>query len=73
MFVQDLSRTFSNWERYHDLWRVDKETTIKEVLASSPSLSEYDTIIQRFTKQEKDVSLEPSVYRVGAIDISTGR
>jgi len=68
-----LDEAFSHWEKYHDLWRVDKETSIKELLASAPSLSDYDAIIQRYVRLEKEIKKEANVYRVGAIDIITGR
>ena len=70
---QEMDTVFSHWERYHELWRVDKETNIKEMLASAPSLSDYDVIIQRYVKLEKEIAKEPNMYRVGAIDVTTGK
>lgn len=70
--LQEVCAVFSYWEKYHHLWRQDKDTTIKHFLTTSPTLSDYDHKIQSYIKLNKKLAAEPSVYRIGALQIKTG-
>ncbi|XP_076055178.1 dynein axonemal heavy chain 5-like [Oratosquilla oratoria] len=67
-----LNNTFEHWDKYHYLWRMDKEVTIKEFVASSPSLQEYDRILHSYVLLKKQIIVEPGLYRIGALEIVTG-
>ncbi|KAF2364961.1 Dynein heavy chain domain-1 [Trinorchestia longiramus] len=70
---QELENTFSAWEVYHDLWRMDRDSTIRDLLASSPSLADYDAVIESYVLMGENIKKEPDVYSVGAMDITTDR
>ena len=71
--TQELTRTFSGWEQYHHLWRMEKESSIKEFIGSSPTLTEYDAKLQSYVNLEKQIKKEPEMYRVAAMSIKTGK
>lgn len=69
---QELHNTFSTWDKYHHLWRVDKEMAIREFTASSPTLQDYDRTLRSYVLLDKQIKSEPSRYRVGALAVNTG-
>ncbi|XP_050711756.1 dynein axonemal heavy chain 5-like isoform X2 [Eriocheir sinensis] len=67
----ELHNTFSTWDKYHHLWRVDKETAIREFIASTPTLQDYDRTLRSYVLLDKQIKSEPSRYRVGALAVNT--
>lgn len=72
MSWQELHNTFSTWDKYHHLWRVDKESAIREFIASTPTLQDYDRTLRSYVLLDKQIKSEPSRYRVGALAVNTG-
>ncbi|KAK3864739.1 hypothetical protein Pcinc_029599 [Petrolisthes cinctipes] len=68
----ELHNTFSTWEKYHHLWFIDKDQAIREFIASSPNLQDYDRTLRSYITLEKQIKSEPSRYRVGALAVNTG-
>ncbi|KAK7075552.1 hypothetical protein SK128_016782, partial [Halocaridina rubra] len=67
----ELHETFGTWEKYHHLWRIEKETAIRDFIASSPSLQDYDKTLKSYVLLDKKIRAEPSRYRVGAFLVNT--
>ncbi|KAG7159115.1 Dynein heavy chain 5, axonemal-like 1 [Homarus americanus] len=68
---KELYNTFSAWEKYHHLWRVDKELAIREFISSGPTLQDYDKTLKSYVDLDKQISSELSCYRVGALAVNT--
>ncbi|ROT80144.1 hypothetical protein C7M84_001143 [Penaeus vannamei] len=67
----EVHHTFAAWDRYHHLWRTEKEQAIRDFTSHSPSLQDYDRKLTSFVNLDKQIRREPSRYRVGALAIST--
>ncbi|XP_068218270.1 dynein axonemal heavy chain 5-like [Palaemon carinicauda] len=67
----EIHNTFIAWEKYHHLWRLDKETAIKEFIGSGPTLQDYDRLLKSYVDMDKKIRSEPSRYRVGAFLVNT--
>lgn len=70
--MQEVHATFSTWEQYHHLWRVDKDAAIKEFILLSPSVQDYDKTMKSYIVLEKQIKAEECHYRVGALALNTG-
>lgn len=67
-----MSRLFAYWEKYNNLWRNDKEITVRAFVTQGPSLADYDAKLQSYVTIYTKLSQEPILYRIGALVIKTG-
>ena len=70
---QEVGRLFAYWEKYKDLWHQDKDSTVKIFSSQGPSLNEYESKMESYIQLAEKLTHEPTVYRIGAIQIKTGK
>ena len=69
MLVKEALERFN---RFQDLWAVDRDQQIKVFLESDPTLSEFESEIRRYELLQTEVMEEPEVLTVGALALVTG-
>ena len=59
------------FNRYHDLWDVEREKHMAEYMEGSPSVNEFRAEMQHYALQEKVIATEPDSIPAGAIVLSS--
>ncbi|XP_068204591.1 dynein axonemal heavy chain 5-like [Palaemon carinicauda] len=61
----EITNTFVLWNKYHHLWKSEKETLIRAFIETNPTLQDYDKCLKSYVELDKKIKAEPSRYRVG--------
>ena len=70
---QRFGDLLASWEPYHHLWQLDRRATMRAVSRRRPSLTEFETEMQRYKDIEAELAAKPATCRVGALVICTGQ
>ena len=67
-----LTKALVQFNKYEDLWKVDREKHMEEFLEADPSLSEFEAEIRDYERLESMVTEEVSELPVGPLALITG-
>ena len=67
-----LTKVLAQFNKYEDLWKVDREKHMQEFLEADPSLSEFEAEIREYERLESMVMEEVSELPVGPLALITG-
>eukprot|EP00796_Vickermania_ingenoplastis_P003819 gene3823-2705_t len=59
----------SNFRKYEELWKVEKDDAYEEFLKTSPSLDDYEEKIEAYVALEDEIKELAPVYNIGSLSI----
>ena len=71
--MQEIHNVLKEFERYHHVWKLDRETVYQELIEQSPSVDEYEQRILSYKALIDQINAEPQFLVVGSIAVNTGR
>ena len=67
-----VTEALEQFNKYQELWTVDRDEKLKEFMASKPLISEFEAEMRKYEEQETLVMEEPDRVQAGAIALETG-
>ncbi|KAL6108919.1 dnah5 [Pungitius sinensis] len=68
---KEAMSALDRFSRYHHIWRMDREDTMRKFVQGSPLLSEFESRIIYYRDLEMEINSEPEVIAVGALALFT--
>jgi len=69
---KEISTALEQFNKFQDVWVLEREVKTKEFLETNPHLSEFDQNIIFYVQLEDTIKEEPEVLTAGAIALETG-
>nr|WAW84836.1 axonemal dynein heavy chain C [Halisarca dujardinii] len=66
-----VTDALEQFNKYQELWTVDRDGKLKEFMEGKPSISEFETEMRKYQDQEGLVMEEPDSVQAGAIALET--
>ena len=60
------------FERYHHVWKLDRDSVQKELMERDPSVDEFEQHILSYKALIDQIDAEPQYLVVGSIAVNTG-
>ena len=70
-FKLELAGFKSIWEKYSEIWTIDREDYIEEMEEGKPSLKDYEDKLQKYKKIDANLRQEKDEFKFGTILVST--
>ncbi|TNN79750.1 Dynein heavy chain 5, axonemal [Liparis tanakae] len=68
---KEVMTALDRFSRYHHIWRMDREDTMRKFIQDSPLLSEFESQIIFYRDLELEINSEPEFIAVGALALFT--
>ncbi|XP_041649230.1 dynein heavy chain 5, axonemal [Cheilinus undulatus] len=68
---KEVLTALNRFSRYHDIWRKDRDDTMRKFIQGSPLLSEFESQILFYRDLELEINSEPEYITVGALALFT--
>ncbi|NXW65945.1 DYH10 protein, partial [Eurystomus gularis] len=59
--LASLSKYLNQWQRYHLLWKLDKDVVVERLAAEKPACVTFDEELQFYTKLAQEVTQQPLI------------
>ena len=70
--LQEAGKALTKFEKYHHVWKLDREEVLKDLQERSPGVDEFEQIILSYQSLSDEINTEPEYLLVGVIAVYTG-
>jgi len=70
--LQEVHNVLAKFERYHHVWKLEREDLLDDLLARSPTVDEFEQNILSYKALIEQINSEPQYLVVGSIALFTG-
>ncbi|KAM8760834.1 dynein axonemal heavy chain 2-like [Acanthopagrus schlegelii] len=65
--VSHLQASLKNWDKYRDIWEINKDSFIQRYQRLNPPVTTFDADIHRYTEKVNSVQLEETLLNIGFV------